>query len=85
MWAERYKFPAQQQALHVVRHPIWTHPATLGRQVEAQTTHASAKAKEVQANPQSNTIAPHLLLRQRTGDSQLKLSLILPFKFRDNN
>jgi len=50
-----------------------------------QTAHASAKAKEVQANTQGDAIAPHFLLRRRTGESLLKVSLILPFKFHDYN
>lgn len=47
----------------------------LNTQKMDRTTHASTKSKEVQANTQPDTIAPHLLLHQPTSDSLLKLSI----------
>jgi hypothetical protein len=42
------------------------------RQQMNRKANASAKSKEVQANTQDDTIAPHLLLRQRTLDTCLQ-------------
>ncbi len=48
--------------LSVVRHPIWTQTATSGRYFKEPDRPHFAKAKEVQAITQTDTIAPHLLL-----------------------